>query len=381
MFPIRPTFFKRFCYRAVYCSVMASSRIRTDSKDQKRYAVLYRTPDGRQRSRSFGRKTDAQREKRKLERESDLGSPYDPQSAKTTVSEYAHGWLRAKRRTTRETTVTTYERALRSYILPTFGNRALGSLRRDEVRTWLHSLDLSPRTVRLYFGVLRELLAEASRDDVISKNPAEGLRLPRAARTEVAPLSMRQVGSLHAAMPPEFRCLVTLGVGAGLRIGEATALTHGAVGHEHIEVRATLVGTTARWRLDAPKTPAARRTIPVPPAVTKELGHGPDDALVVTDSKARPLVSHTFTRIWAAAVEDSDYAPHGTTFHQLRHTYASLLIEAGENPKVVQQRLGHASISETMDTYGHLWPESEDRTRAAVDTALTTAAIIGDEQG
>ena len=56
--------------------------------------------------------------------------------------------------------------------------------------------------------------------------------------------------------------------------------------------------------------------------------------------------------------------------HALRHYYASLLIRHGESVKVVQARLGHASASETLDTYSHLWPDSEDSTRAAVDAVL-----------
>lgn len=62
--------------------------------------------------------------------------------------------------------------------------------------------------------------------------------------------------------------------------------------------------------------------------------------------------------------------PKGTGFHALRHYYASLLIRHGESVKVVQARLGHASAAETLDTYSHLWPDSEDRTRSAVDGVL-----------
>ena len=60
----------------------------------------------------------------------------------------------------------------------------------------------------------------------------------------------------------------------------------------------------------------------------------------------------------------------GATFHDLRHYYAPLLIRHGESVKVVQARLGHATAAETLDTYAHLWPDSEDRTRQAVDWVL-----------
>jgi integrase len=64
----------------------------------------------------------------------------------------------------------------------------------------------------------------------------------------------------------------------------------------------------------------------------------------------------------------------GATFHDLRHYYASLLIRHCESVKVVQARLGHAAAAETLDTYSHLWPDSEDRTREVIDAVLGTAA-------
>ncbi len=64
----------------------------------------------------------------------------------------------------------------------------------------------------------------------------------------------------------------------------------------------------------------------------------------------------------------------GVTFHSLRHFYAGLLIRHGESVKTVQARLGHASAAETLDTYSHLWPDSDDRTRAAVDSVMRASA-------
>jgi integrase len=78
----------------------------------------------------------------------------------------------------------------------------------------------------------------------------------------------------------------------------------------------------------------------------------------------------SFGDVWRAAVKAAG-APLGTGIHQLRHYYASLLIRHGESVKVVQARLGHASASQTLDTYSHLWPDSDDRTRTAVDSVLS----------
>ncbi len=76
--------------------------------------------------------------------------------------------------------------------------------------------------------------------------------------------------------------------------------------------------------------------------------------------------------MWRPAVRRAGLS--GVTFHSLRHFYASLLIRHGESIKTVQARLGHASAAETLDTYSHLWPDSDDRTRAAVDSVMRASA-------
>lgn len=88
--------------------------------------------------------------------------------------------------------------------------------------------------------------------------------------------------------------------------------------------------------------------------------------------EAARLRRNRFGEAWAATVARAGL-PKGTHFHDLRHYYASLLIRHGESVKVVQARLGHASAQETLDTYGHLWPDSDARTRTAVDEELGSA--------
>jgi site-specific recombinase XerD len=82
-----------------------------------------------------------------------------------------------------------------------------------------------------------------------------------------------------------------------------------------------------------------------------------------------PITRQVFGHIWRPVARQVGLEP-GTGMHALRHYYASLLIRFGESVKTVQVRLGHASAAETLDTYSHLWPDSDDRTRAAVDAVL-----------
>ena len=144
-----------------------------------------------------------------------------------------------------------------------------------------------------------------------------------------------------------------------------------------VHVDRQLVTVTGRPSfLTAPKTAASVRTIPLPQvvldAVAAHLGAFPplgDGFVFVTDAR-NPIRRTAFGDVWRAAVKAAG-APAGTGFHELRHFYASLLIRHGESVKTVQARLGHASASETLDTYSHLWPDSDDRTRTAVDSVLS----------
>jgi len=81
---------------------------------------------------------------------------------------------------------------------------------------------------------------------------------------------------------------------------------------------------------------------------------------------------NSFGFCWREAVKAAEL-PEGTRFHDLRHFYASTLIAAGLHPKVSQERLGHATIAETMDTYGHLFPDASEHGRGAIDAALGNA--------
>lgn len=128
-------------------------------------------------------------------------------------------------------------------------------------------------------------------------------------------------------------------------------------------------------RFGPPKTASSHRIVPVPRFVTDavaghlaEFGAGPA-GLLFTSPGGEALRRNRLGEHFARAVRVADVRSH-STFHDLRHFYASLLIRHGESVKTVQARLGHATVQETLDTYGHLWPDSEDRTRAAVEEAF-----------
>lgn len=128
-----------------------------------------------------------------------------------------------------------------------------------------------------------------------------------------------------------------------------------------------------------PKTDASRRVIPLPKVVVAALNDHIArfeiaDAELLFTWLGRPITRQRFGRMWRPAAREVKLAAEtGTGAHALRHYYASLLIRYGESVKTVQSRLGHKSASETLDTYGHMWADSDDRTRDAVDSVLQSA--------
>ncbi len=182
------------------------------------------------------------------------------------------------------------------------------------------------------------------------------------------PPTTEQVLTLAAAMPEWLRALVTFGAGSGLRQGEALAVT---VDRQLV----TLPGRAPY--LGPPKTAASVRTVPLPNVVVEALAEHlrafpPVDGYVFT-LRGKPITRQAFGHLWRPVVEAAGL-PAGTGYHSLRHYYASLLIRHGESVKTVQARLGHASAVETIDTYSHLWPDSDDRTREAIESVLGAPA-------
>jgi integrase len=132
------------------------------------------------------------------------------------------------------------------------------------------------------------------------------------------------------------------------------------------------------------KTDASRRRVPLPTIVGEALAahiaeFPPGErGLIFTNERGRPMRRNRFGEVWRPAVVKAGLR-EGTRFHDLRHYYASLLIRRGASVKAVQSRLGHASATETLNTYAHLWPDDEDRTRVAIDDefSLPTQATMG----
>jgi integrase len=169
------------------------------------------------------------------------------------------------------------------------------------------------------------------------------------------------------------------GISMRMRQGECFGLTVDRLDMLRREVTVdrqllTVVGQPPQF--GPPKTSSSNRVIPLPQvvvdALAAHLAAYPSPDGMVFRLRGEWLTRQKFGHLWRPMIQAAGL-PKDTGFHALRHYYASLLIRHGESVKTVQARLGHASATETLDTYSHLWPDSDDRTREAIDSVLSRA--------
>jgi integrase len=203
--------------------------------------------------------------------------------------------------------------------------------------------------------------------------------LPRTDKPEIVPLTTEEVGSIIDEIEPRFRALVILMAYAGLRPSEAMGITRDRVDWLKRTIRVDRQLGRGGAGLVRPKTDASVRRVPVPDEVLAELSEHVRIHEVDDGGRLFPQTHSTVRRAWVAAIGRAGL-PAGTRLHDLRHYYASVLIRAGESVKVVQARLGHASATETLNTYAHLWPADEDRTRDAVSRAIGDSLVTREDR-
>lgn len=350
----------------------------TIQKRGDRWRARWQQPDGKWRGQTFGRKIDAQNHLATVVADTSRGTYSDPNDARLPFGDYAASWLTLQVQH-RQSTATTTESRLRRHVLPTFKDRQLGAVRRSEVQAWVGELvakPLAPSTVEACYRLLATIFRSAVTDRLIQSSPCERIKLPSTDHAQVVPLPLEAVTALRKRMPGDMAAAVTLAAGAGLRLGEVLGLSVDRVDFLRRQVRVDrqlVLPKSGPPAFGPPKTAASNRTVPLPQSVVDALaahlerhGEGPDR--LIFHHNGRPVRRTRFWDWWKAATKDTAWPD--AKFHDLRHHHASLLIAAGCSVKVVQAQLGHASATETLDTYSHLWPDDDERVRDAVDRAF-----------
>lgn len=354
---------------------MASVRRR----DNGSWRARYRDETGREHARHFDRKVDAQRWLDEVTAAVVTGTYVDPGAGRVTFDAYMADW------STRQVWETNTARAMdltRRSV--TFGAVPLAQLRASHIEAWvkvMSSAGLAPGTIASRMNGVRAVLGAAVRDRVIPADPSQGVRLPRRRRAEHAMVipTPAQVGAILAAADPYQRPMWALGAFAGLRLGEASAVQASDVDflRRTMRVQRQVQRGPGGLEIRPPKY-GSERVVYLPDGLLQllarhleEYGTGTGGWLVMAPAGG-PVPPSTANGWWTSTLARA--GAQGLTTHSLRHFYASGLIAEGCDVVTVQRALGHKSPSTTLNTYSHVWPTAEDRTRAAASALYLAAA-------
>ncbi len=339
------------------------------------YRVRFRSPEGKSRSKSFKRRVDADAFAATVETDKLRGAYSDASGGKTRFVEWSDQF-RSTRINLRPSTRARDESYFRNLILPTFKDAPLAKIQPVHVQQWVADLDVAgyaPATTRKAYQLLSATFETAINSDLISRSPCRGIRLPKVEREEMRFLSPSEVEELADAINPRYRVLVLTAAYTGLRIGELLGLKMSRLNmlRRQLRVSEALSEVGGKLILGQPKSKTSRRSVTMPSFLVDELAahlsvNPSTDGWVFSSFEGGPIRRTNFRRRqWLPAVRASVGEP--LRFHDLRHTHAAMLIAEGVHPKVLQHRLGHASITTTLDTYGHLMDGLDEAAAEALD--------------
>jgi len=291
-----------------------------------------------------------------------------------------------------------YEELIEYQIAPFIGDKLLQKLRSQDIETWHSALrtkgrqdgrgGVSARTIGHAHKILSKALREGARHGLVLKNVASEERPPKLNAKKMEILNPEQVCDLPAKLAGRpIYAPVMVALFTGLRRGEILALRWSDVNLDRkiLSVQEALEETVEHGiRRKATKTKSGQREISLPDIVVETLrdhrrqqlelrlalgiGKLPDDALVFSTPEGNPLTPNTFSSTWSRAAADLDL---DVSFHALRHTHASQLIDAGVDIVTISKRLGHANPSVTLSVYAHLFRNDDSKAAAAINKALS----------
>jgi integrase len=311
-----------------------------------------------------------------------------------TVSDYFTKWLEtAARPRVAERTFDSYSELITRYVTEDLGSRKLSDLRPLHIQKLYADMQgrgLSARTVRYLHAVLSSALKQAVRWGMLVRNPAEVVDLPKQVRKEMQALSPTEAGRfIKAAAEDKWGIIFVFALATGMRPEEYLGLQWKDVDLEQgvVIVRRALIwrATGGGWHFGEPKTARSRRSIPLPASTLRSLvEHRRKQAeerlkagaeyqqhdLVFATSEGSPLMPRNLKRRHFRPILKAAELPDNFRLYDLRHSCATLLLAAGENPKVVSERLGHASITLTLDVYSHVLPTMQQAASEKLEKML-----------
>lgn len=282
-----------------------------------------------------------------------------------------------------------YEKIAKRFAESSLGPLPVDSLTREAVTAWVNAQTVSAKTIRNRHSLLYAAMERQVELGNIPANPCRNVRIGRSERQEMVILTPAELDLILDRLRPHWHPLVKLLAGTGLRFGEATALQ---VHDVDLAASPPRIRVARAWKhtdggapeLGAPKTGRGRRVVSLAPDLADVLHplvtERNPSAFVITNTAGRHVRQNSFHEIWSAALDDAADAglSKRPRIHDLRHTHASWLISRGVPLPIIQRRLGHESITTTVDTYGHL---ADDAMVVAAEASYLTPSLPEIEAG
>jgi len=344
-----------------------------------------------------GTKKEAEKRLSELLHQLDTGTFMKP--GKTTLAEYLERWLKdyawpnlAPR------TAEGYESIIHRHLIPSLGSMTLTLLKPEHLQHYYSEKlaggrcdgkgALNPTTVSHHHTCLHRALKIALKWGLINRNPADAVTPPRPRRAEIHTMNEDDITRFfEVAKATPYYVLFYEALFTGMRRSELLALRWCDV--DLLLCQAYISRSLHHLRTGeivfrAPKTVKGRRMLSLSPSAALLLQEHRDkqetqrailgiplknDDLIFSDLEGKPLLPDTVSHVWAKLVKRAGL--EGIRFHDARHTHASLMLKQGAHPKVVQERLGHATISTTLDLYSHVAPGLQEAAAARFDEAFT----------
>src|SRR3954447_25810574 len=345
-----------------------------------KWRARYRDEAGKEHSRHFDRKIDAQQWLDQVTSAVVSGTYADPKAGQITFAAFFGEW--SARQVWAPGTVLAMSLAARS--VP-FAGKPMKQARRSDVETWIKQMNaagLAPGTIKTRYVNVRSVFRAAVKDRVIVSDPTDGVRLPRGRRADVA-MSIptpEEVGQLMAVADGRFQPFIALCAFAGLRLGEAAGVQLGDIDFLRKSLKVSRQVQRVNGGAIDVRTPkyGSERVVYLADSLVNVLAehvtaHGTTGSArwLFTGEGDDPPHQNTVGYWWRKTLRDAELS--GIKLHDLRHFYASGLIAAGCDVVTVQRSLGHAKATTTLNTYAHLWPTAEDRTRRAAEAVMSAS--------
>lgn len=339
-----------------------------------------------------GTKKAAEAAMRQMIAEMESGSLCSPSSMK--LEQWMWEWLRLYKPNIETTTRTGYTEKIKTYIVPELGHILLKSLKPGHIQAWVNRLrdanGLAPKTIRNAFQNLDAALKQAVILQMIPTNPCTGVVLPKASRFKAEVYDQNEIAQLFAeARGTDMYLPVLLEIALGLRRGELLALRWENVDLDAgiVQIREARVNGEGKAEIKAPKSAAGIRDIRIGSHVIAELKKARaqyharklsmgaaffDSDLVICKENGEAYQPDSMSQKWRRFTIQHGLKP--IRFHDLRHTCATAMLEAGVDTKTVQERMGHADASLTMNVYAHRTQAMDQRAANQLDALIFSDA-------